>query len=95
MYEIQSISAFRKKYRKFIERNKKLEKAILLTIEQLKVNPKYKALKTHKIFHSNYGEVYSSYVTGDVRIIWMQIENKLIILLLDIGGHSSGKSVYR
>lgn len=95
MYEIQSISAFRKKYRKLIERNKKLEKAILQTIDLLKTNPKYKSLKTHKVFLSNYGEVYSSYVTGDIRIIWMQIENKLIILLLDVGGHSGSKGVYR
>ena len=95
MYEIQSISAFRKKYRKLIERNKKLEKAILQTIDLLKANPKYKSLKTHKVFLSNYGEVYSSYVTGDIRIIWMQIENKLIILLLDVGGHSGGKGVYK
>ncbi len=95
MYEIQSISAFRKKYRKFIERNKQLEKAILKTINLLKANPRYKSLKTHKIFYSNYGEVYSSFVTGDVRIIWMEIEGKLVILLLDIGGHSGGKGVYK
>ncbi len=95
MYEIQSISAFRKKYRKLTERNKKLEKAILLTIDLLKTNPKYKSLKTHKIFHSNYGEVYSSYVTGDIRIVWIEIDGKLIILLLDIGGHSGNKGVYR
>ena len=95
MYELQTTSNFRKKYIKLAEKNKKLQNSVQKTLEQLKVNPRYKALKTHKVFLSQYGEVYSSFVTGDVRIIWIQIENRLIILLLDIGGHSGNKGVYR
>ena len=95
MYELQTTSNFRKKYKKLVEKNKKLQNAIEKTLELLRSNPKYKSLKTHKVFLSQYGEVYSSFVTGDIRVIWIQIENKLIILLLDIGGHSGGKGVYR
>lgn len=95
MYELQTTSNFRRKYIKFAEKNKKLQNSVQKTLDLLRVNPKYKSLKTHKVFLSQYGEVYSSFVTGDIRIIWIQIGNKLLILLLDIGGHSGGKSVYR
>jgi len=95
MYELQTTSNFRKKYKKLAEKNKKLQNAVEKTLELLRSNPKYKSLKTHKVFLSKYGKVYSSFVTGDIRIIWMQIEDKLVILLLDIGGHSGGKGVYK
>lgn len=95
MYELQTTSNFRKKYIKLAEKNKKLQDSFQKTLELLRTNPKYKSLKTHKVFLSQYGEVYSSFVTGDVRIIWMRVENKLVILLLDIGGHSGSKSVYK
>lgn len=95
MYELQTTSNFRKKYIKLAEKDKKLQHSVQKTLELLRTSPKYKSLKTHKVFLSQYGEVYSSFVTGDVRIIWMRIENKLIILLLNIGGHSGSKGVYR
>ena len=95
MYELQTTSNFRKRYKKLAEKKKKLQNSIQKTLALLRLNPKYKSLKTHKVFLSQYGEVYSSFVTSDIRIIWIQIENKLIVLLLDIGGHSGGKSVYK
>ena len=95
MYELQTTSNFRKKYKKLAEKNKKLQNSVQKTLALLRLNPKYKSLKTHKVFLSQYGEVYSSFVTGDIRIIWLQVKNKLIILLLDIGGHSGSKSVYK
>ena len=95
MYELRTTSNFRKKYKKLAEKNKKLQNSVQKTLDLLRLNPKYKSLKTHKVFLSRYGEVYSSFVTGDIRIIWIQVENKLIILLLDIGGHSGSKNVYK
>lgn len=95
MYELETTSHFRKRYTKLAGKNQKLQKTIEKTLELLKKHPRYQSLKTHKVFISEYGEVNSSRVTGDIRIIWMKIENKLIILLLDIGGHSGGKGVYR
>ena len=95
MYELQTTSNFRKRYKKLAEKNKKLQNSVQKTLDLLRLNPKYKSLKTHKVFLSQYGEVYSSFVTSDIRIIWIQIENKLVVLLLDIGGHSGSKSVYK
>ena len=95
MYELQTTSNFRKRYKNLAEKNKKLQDSVQKTLDLLRLNPKYKSLKTHKVFLSQYGEVYSSFVTGDIRIIWLQVETKLIILLLDIGGHSGSKSVYK
>ena len=95
VYDIQTTSRFRNRYKKLTGKNKKLESLILKTLKLLKTDPSYKSLRTHKVFISSFGEVYSSYVTGDLRIIWMWVESKLIILLLDIGGHSGGSGVYR
>ena len=73
MYELQTTSNFRKKYKKFAEKNKELQNSVQKTLALLRVNPKYKSLKTHKVFLSQYGEVYSSFVTGDIRIIYREI----------------------
>ena len=94
MYEIKTIKRFRKKYQKLVTKNRILKDKIVDTIETLKKDPFYKSLKTHKVITREYGEVFSSFVTGDLRIIWAKIKNELILLLLDIGGHSGKKSVY-
>jgi len=52
------------------------------------------SLKTHKVFISDYGKVYSSNVTGDIRVIW-SLEETYVLLLLDIGGHEGSTRVYR
>ena len=50
-------------------------------------------------------DVFSSSVTGDIRIIWRYLDENIksktieileiqVLELLDIGGHSGGKSVY-
>lgn len=55
-----------------------------------------KRLITHKVGTKNLGKRYSSRVDGDLRLIWDFDENdRLILLLLDIGGHSGAKKVYK
>jgi mRNA-degrading endonuclease YafQ of YafQ-DinJ toxin-antitoxin module len=95
MYELETTSYFRKKYRKLTSKNSELITRVEKTLNQLAKNPKHKNLKSHKIMSAEYGEVISSSVTGDIRILWKKIDEKLILLLLDIGGHSGGSRVYR
>ena len=65
-------------------------------LEQLKEDPFYSSLQSHKVNTSNFGRCWSSWVTGDTRIIWdLDENNNLIILLLDIGKHSGSEKVYQ
>ena len=41
------------------------------------------------------GKVYSSFISGDIRIIWEFSNGSLHILVLNIGGHSGTNNVYR
>lgn len=70
---------------------KKLNK----TLKILAQEPFYPSLHTHKVISKNFGEQYSSRVTGDIRIIWCFHENHVLTLLvLDIGTHSGSHRVY-
>ena len=93
-WQLETTSHFRKKYSKLTKNNSKLIKQVEKTLLQLAENPKHKGLKSHKIKSSNFGEVISSRVSGDIRIIWKSVDEKLVLLLLDIGGHSGTNSVY-
>ena len=94
MYELETTSHFRSRYKKLISKNKKLKDRIIKVIETLRKDPRYPSLKTHKVFISEYGDVFSSFVTDDTRIIWTKIKNELVLLLLDLGKHSGKHSVY-
>ncbi len=83
-------------YPLIVKGNKTLEKKARKALHLLEQDPFYPSLKTHKANTKNYGEKWSSWITGDIRIIWdYDAENKLVILLLDIGGHSGTHKVYK
>ncbi len=85
---------FAKKQKKLIYENQCLKPRIQKTLLALCIDPFYKSLRTHKIQIAD-GYVYSSRVTGDIRIIWEFENSELSILLLDIGGHEGSKGVYK
>ena len=94
-YNLEFTKKAAKKYKKLITNNKQLQQKIQETLKVLVDNPFHTKLKTHKVQITSYGIVYSSRVTQDIRIVW-DIENeKLTIVLLDIGGHSGKKGVYK
>jgi len=81
---------------KVVGTNKVLNKQLKTTLQKLALNPKHPSLHSHKVDTLTYGSRWSSSVTGDIRIIWdYDSENRLIILLLDIGGHSGTHKVYK
>ncbi|MCH2228690.1 MAG: hypothetical protein MK033_13045 [Candidatus Caenarcaniphilales bacterium] len=94
MFQIEASKRFRKKFSKLIKNNKALEEKISQTILQLRTDPGYASLKTHKVNLTNYGQVFSSYVTGDIRILWTKTDEAFVLLLLDVGGHEGGKGIY-
>ena len=94
MFDIETTSHFRDRYKKLISKNLNIKNKIIKAIELLKKDPRYPSLKTHKVYTSEFGDAFSSFVTGDIRIIWAKIKNEVVLLLLDIGSHSGKHSVY-
>ena len=93
-YSIRITKNLNKKIRKLIKGDKRLDSRLRKVFKFLKIDPFYKGLRTHKVNTSKWGEVYSSRVTGDLRILWDFVEEELVILIIDIGGHEGSKSVY-
>ena len=74
------------KNKKLIKNNKTLENRIDTALIKLSENPEQISYKV--------GNFWSARITGDIRIIWEYKNNQMVLLLLKIGGHSGGKSVY-
>jgi len=96
MYELISTDAFKHSLIKILKGDQKLKKKILKTLRLLRQNPHYPSLRSHKVNTRFLGERWSSWVTGDIRIIWdFENGNRLTILLLDIGSHSGTHKIYK
>ncbi len=78
---------FDRKYRKYKKLNQSIFNKITSTICKLQTDPFQQSLKTHQVNLSNFGECFSSRVSGNVRIIWKFKKNVAVILCLNIGGH--------
>jgi mRNA-degrading endonuclease YafQ of YafQ-DinJ toxin-antitoxin module len=87
-YQLVATEQFKSRYKKLIKKDKMLNKRIAKTLSFLETNPYHPSLKTHKV-----QDVKSSWVTGDIRIIWIFSNEEIkVIDLLDLGGHGD---VYR
>jgi len=96
MYQLKLERQFHKTFNKLTKKDHDLKKRIVKTLDQLRKNPRYPSLKSHKVETRQYGVCWSSSVTGDIRIIWDFDEHQnLNILVLDIGGHSGKHKVYK
>ncbi len=96
MHFIQPTKPYVRSLKKIVSRDKKLKEKIRKCTKLLAENPHYPSLKTHKAETKKYGFCYSSWVTGDIRIIWnFDKENQIMIFLLDVGRHSGSRKVYR
>ena len=85
MYQQTAAKEFLKKAKKFVKKNPQNQKRLRKTLDLLLKNPYSISLKTHKVNHRLCGSAFSSWVTGDVRIIWDFVDNKQKILLIDLG----------
>lgn len=95
MYVLRFATSFPPAYKKVIKGNVENEKRVKKALKLMRADPMYPSLKTHKANTKNYGEKWSSWVTGDIRIVWdYDSEERLVIILLDIGKHSDTYKVY-
>jgi mRNA-degrading endonuclease YafQ of YafQ-DinJ toxin-antitoxin module len=94
-YQLELTNKAAKKYKKLTLNNEKLANKLQQAFVILVSNPFDIRLKTHKVNLSGYGILYSSKVTSDIRIIWELDNEQITIIVLDIGGHSGRRGVYK
>lgn len=85
---------FFRKYDKLVSRNSQLENKYAKCLTHLVLDSFYPSLKTHKVDITTLGVVFSSRVTGDIRILWKYL-NRDTIIILTTGGHEGKSSVYK
>lgn len=87
---------FEETYTKIIKGNPEIEQKIRKALHFLQQDPHYPSLKTHRTNTQNHGEKWSSWVTGDIRMIWdYDTKERLVIILLDLGRHSGSQKAYK
>ena len=96
MYTLNFKEQFVKAVKKQIKGNQVLETKLKKTLIQLAQDPNYNSLNSHKVDTVDQIDVWSSWITGDLRIIWNYSQDKIeVIDVLTLGGHSGGKKVYK
>jgi mRNA-degrading endonuclease YafQ of YafQ-DinJ toxin-antitoxin module len=90
MFVLNLTNHFKKKYQKITKNNLELKLKIQNVLEILEKDPQSSQIGSHKVNTSNFGQVWSSRVTPDIRIIWQYNQNNQVnIYILTIGGHDS------
>lgn len=96
MYEVRFVESYAVQYNKLVAKNSQLIKKIEKTVAWLCIDPFHPGLRTHRANTRRNGLKWSSFVTGDIRIVWdFDQQDRLVIILFDLGGHSGGSKVYR
>lgn len=79
-----------------LKKDRTLQEPFFEVFEQLERDPTARTLRSHKVLDADGKPAFSSYVTGDLRVIWRYAEDERDVLdLTDVGGHSGSKKVYR
>jgi mRNA-degrading endonuclease YafQ of YafQ-DinJ toxin-antitoxin module len=96
MYTLVVTDNFDKTYIKIVRGDKKRGKRIQKTLNLLKEDPEYPSLKSHKVNTKSFGKCWSSWITGDLRLIWnFDSNNGVMIYLLAVSEHSGTHKEYK
>ena len=94
-FTLRPLPRFARKFKKLVQPGSALAVRFERTLTLLAQNPAAPSLRTHKVDLAGV-KVYSSSVTGDLRVIWRYADGVLdVIDLLDVGGHEGSRGVYR
>lgn len=94
IFLLRYTSEYKRDFKQISKKDKLLALKVVEVLEKLVVNPFLSGLRTHIVKVPSLGRVYSSKVSGDIRILWT-LEEEDIILLHRIDGHSGGSKVYK
>lgn len=95
-YDLDFTPEFLSDYKRLIKKNNLLIKKFSKSLKLLADNPTHNSLKSHKVDTIDNQDVWSSWITGDIRVIWLYDTNrKLVIVLLETGTHSGSNKIYK
>lgn len=95
-YNLDFTPEFLADYKKLTKKNNLLIKKFSKGLKLLADDPQHNSLKSHKVDTVDNQDVWSSWITGDIRVIWLYDQNlKLVIVLLEAGTHSGSNRVYK
>lgn len=97
MYVLTPNTNFLRKAGKLYRANPRLKNRIEKALAALKQHPFAPNMKTHNVIAKyDGGPAKSSFVTKDLRVVWRFDKDQIrLINLIDIGGHSGGRKVYK
>lgn len=96
MYVLRFFRSFQPTYRILIKGNPEKEKRTKKVLNFLRQGLFYPSLKSHKVDTKTFGKRFSSFITGDLRVIWdFDASHKQIILLFAITQHSGSHREYK
>ena len=96
MYTLLSTKTLDESYKKIIKIDEQKVKKTQKAFNLLQQDPFYPSLKSHKANTRSFGERWSSWITGNLRIIWdFDEDQQLVILLLAITEHSGTHKEYK
>ncbi len=94
-YRLEIAPLFDRRFRKFAKKDMVLKNKVSKVLCKLISNPFDYSLRTHTVSTKRLKHVYSSRVSGDLRVIWgfNKAENH-VISIYDLGGHEGSNKVY-
>ena len=96
MYTPVSTPTYDEAYKKLIKGNQKKEKKAKKAVKLMRIDPFYPSLKSHKVNTRNFGQKWSSWISGDLRIIWdFDPAEKMRIILFAIVTHTGTHREYK
>lgn len=93
MYSLVVLNKAKRDIKRLKKKDVSVGKKIEKILYRLSINPFEIGLRTHKVRTKENGLVYSTRITGDLRVIW-KFEKGKVIIVLTVGGHSGKHSVY-
>lgn len=96
MYKLRFTPTFAKARDRLIIKDSQFAKKFKHALQLLANDPKHPSLNSHKVDTIHEGIRWSSWITGDIRVIWDYGElEQFVLILVDLGGHSGKHKVYK
>ncbi len=70
MYVLRFLDSFDPTYKQIVKGDQEKEKRTKKALNLLRQEPFYPSLKSHKVNTRSFGQRWSSWINGDLRIIW-------------------------
>lgn len=96
MYALRFLASFNPTYSAIVKGDPEKEKRTRKALNFLRQAPFYPSLKSHKVNTRSFGERWSSWISGDLRIIWdFDPEEKMRIIIFAIVTHTGTHREYK